>query len=165
MRSFGNESRIREQGESRMTDNRSSIWNNKLTGRPKIDGMLEISQSSNRIFIGGDPAALRSLARLLTWLADIDQNALRTQPDGERCHVHLHANDAEGFNSLTPFSMETEVCRLDAKGTGEFPEKYYRLNSGPGRTATGLGNAANSNKATRSARKKAGGRGIKRKDE
>jgi hypothetical protein len=40
--------------------------------------------------------------------------------------VHLHTRDAEGFNSLTPFSSETELCRLDAKGTGDFPEKYRK---------------------------------------
>jgi len=69
---------------------------------------------------------LRSLAELLTWLADVDQASLSAQPDGERCHVHLHATDAEGFNSLTRFSSETEVCRLDAKGTGDFPDHYRK---------------------------------------
>jgi len=101
-----------------------------MIGRPRIEGSLEISKSRNSIFIGGDPIALRSLAKLLIWLADVDQGSLSSQPSGERCHVHLHASGPEGFNSLTPFSSETEVCRLDAKGTGEFPEKYCRLNRG-----------------------------------
>jgi hypothetical protein len=101
-----------------------------MRGCPKIEGKLEISKSRTGIFIGGDPRAFHSLARLLDWLANIDQESLAQQPDGERCHVHLHARDAEGFNSLTPFSSETELCRLDAKGTGEFPERYHELGKG-----------------------------------
>lgn len=101
-------------------------WINDTIGSPKIEGNLEISVSRAGVFVGGDPDGLRSLARLLNWLANVDQELLLTQPDGERCHVHLHARDAEGFNSLTPFSVETEVCRLDAKGTGDFPERYRR---------------------------------------
>jgi len=108
------------------SNNRSVVWDNKLMGRPRIEGSLEISTSRDGVFIGGDPEALRSLAGLLTWLADVDQRSLSTQPDGERCHAHLHANGPAGFNSLTPFSVEREVCRLDAKGTGEFPERYRR---------------------------------------
>ena len=110
-----------------MADSIDIGWMNDMTGSPNIEGSLEISKCRTGIFIGGDPAALRSLAKLLTWLANIDQESLSAQPDGERCHVHLHARDAEGFNSLTPFSIETELCRLDAKGTGEFPEEYREL--------------------------------------
>ena len=109
-----------------MTDNDRTGWVNDQTGNPKITGTLEISALSHGIFIGGDPEGLRSLARLLTWLASVDQESLSTQPDGERVHVHLYASDTEEFNSLTPFSEATELCRLDAKGTGEFPEKYKR---------------------------------------
>ena len=101
------------------------VWVNNMQDHPRIEGNLEISSHHQGIFIGGDPKGLRSLARLLAWLADTDQESLSTQPEGERCHVHLHANDVRGFNSLTRFSNETEICRLDAKGTGEFPE-YYR---------------------------------------
>jgi len=63
---------------------------------------------------------------LLVWIADVDQEAISSQPDGERFHVHLSGKDAPGFASLTPFSANTELCRLDAKGTGELPEKYRR---------------------------------------
>jgi hypothetical protein len=110
-----------------MSDNSHIVWENKLIGRPRIEGSLEISKDRTGIFIGGDPCALRSFAKLLVWMANINQESLVTQPDGERCHVHLHARDAEGFNSLTPFSSETEICRLDAKGTGEFPKQYQKL--------------------------------------
>jgi hypothetical protein len=112
-----------------MDDHDGVGWVNDMTGSPKIEGRLEISRCRTGIFIGGDPDALRSLARLLLWLARVDQESLSTQPDGERCHVHLHARDAEGFNSLTAFSEETELCRLDAKGTGDFPAKYHGLGS------------------------------------
>jgi hypothetical protein len=99
-------------------------WVNSALDSPRIEGTLEISKSREGIFIGGDPRALRSLAQLLIWIANVDQEQIPTQPDGSRFHVHLHANDAAGFNSLTRFSAETQICRLDAKGTGAFPEKY-----------------------------------------
>ncbi len=95
--------------------------------RPAIEGNLEVSRAQDGLRIAGDPEGLRSLARLLMWLADVDQESHPTMPDGERCHVHLHAGEPiESFNSLTRFSEETELCRLDAQGTGEFPEKYSR---------------------------------------
>jgi hypothetical protein len=101
------------------------VWVNDYTGYPRIKGQVEISTSRNGVFVGGDPDGLRSLAQLLTWIADVDQEALGTQPDGERFHVHLHAR-IPGISCLTDFSVETQLCRLDAKGTGEFPTKYVR---------------------------------------
>jgi hypothetical protein len=108
-----------------VTDQDDAVWVNDTCGRPQIKGLLEISRNEEGIFIGGDPNGLRSLAQVLLWLADVDQNA-RPMPDGERCHVHLHAKDAEGFNSLSPFSEETQLCRLDAKGTGALPPRYRK---------------------------------------
>jgi hypothetical protein len=96
----------------------------KRKGSPAIEGLLEVSKRRSGVFIGSDPAALRSLARLLTWLADVNQETLPNMPDGERCHVHLHAGKPAPWNSLTPISAETELCRLDAKGTGDLPERY-----------------------------------------
>jgi hypothetical protein len=119
--------RVLAQRKLRMTARKCTGWVNDMTGSPKIQGNLEISKNESGIFIGGDPDGLRSLARLLTWLADIDQNSLDRMPDGERCHLHLHAHDAEGFNSLTWFSEEAELCRLDAKGTCDLPPKYQEL--------------------------------------
>lgn len=93
---------------------------------PTIKGNIEISKRRSGVFIGGDPEGLRSLAKLLNWLADIDQECDDGIPVGERRHVHLHACDAvDSFNSLTPTSVETEIGRLDAKGTGSFPNRYY----------------------------------------
>ena len=87
---------------------------------PKIKGNLEISKGRNGIFFGGDPKGLRSLAELLNWLADADQESNPNMPDGEREHTHLFCGPA--YNHLLPHSVSTELSRLDAKGTGEFPK-------------------------------------------
>jgi hypothetical protein len=88
----------------------------------EIKGLLEISKSRRGVFIGGDPDGLRSLAKILVWLADVDQETHPTMPDGEREHTHLHVG--KPYVHLTQLSVETEVCRLDAKGTGELPDYY-----------------------------------------
>ena len=98
-----------------MAKHRCKNWVNDITQSPKITGNLEISKSATGIFIGGDPEALRSLSRLLNWLADVDQESLAAMPKEERYHVHLHANGPRAFACLTRFSEETELCRLDAK--------------------------------------------------
>jgi hypothetical protein len=89
-----------------------------------IHGNLEVSKNRHGVFIGGDPDGLRSLAKLLIWLAEVDQNAHPNMPDGEREHVHLYPNTI--YAQLTEFSATTELCRLDAKGTGDFPVKYQK---------------------------------------
>jgi hypothetical protein len=93
---------------------------------PAVKGAVEITHDRHGVFIGGDPEGLRSLASLLQWLADADQE-IQKMPDGERMHVHLHPKIGNiGFDSLTEGSEETEVCRLDAKGTGELPLGPFR---------------------------------------
>jgi hypothetical protein len=42
-------------------------------------------------------------------------------PDGEREHTHLSRG-----THLSEFSALTELCRLDAKGTGDLPDKYNK---------------------------------------
>lgn len=54
---------------------------------PGVDGIVEISRIDDGIFIGGHPEGLRSLAGLLIWLADVDQDQMSTMPDGEGCHI------------------------------------------------------------------------------
>lgn len=92
----------------------------------RIVGNLEISKDRTQIFIGGDPKGLRSLAKILIWLANINQELHPNMPDGEREHVHLYTAKLSPNNCLTQFSITTELCRLDAKGTGVFPEKYRK---------------------------------------
>ena len=84
-----------------------------------VHGHLEISQGDHGVFIGGDPEGLHSLARLLDFLDHVNQDGISRMPDGEREHTHL----TPGYQ-LSKNSIETEVCRLDAKGTGEFPTGY-----------------------------------------
>jgi hypothetical protein len=128
-------------------------WVNDMTPSPKISGNLEISKFPTGIFIGGDPEALRSFAKLLTWLADVDQESLAAMPKEERYHVHLHANGPKAFACLTRFSEETELCRLDAKGTGAFPDKYRAArNRGPR-------DISNTRRRTRDTDKRAGRKG------
>ena len=88
---------------------------------PKIEGKINIFPSIldgniAKVTIIGDPKGLNSLAKLLQWLADFDQNK-NYDPVGEREHIHLHANEPLGWHSC-----EVEVCRADAKGTGELPD-------------------------------------------
>jgi hypothetical protein len=91
----------------------------------RIIGTLEISKNRHGILIIGDPKGLRSLAKLLVWLADVDQETHPNMPDGDREHVHLHPAVKKGpFAHLTQFSTLTELCRLDAKGTGDLPPRY-----------------------------------------
>jgi hypothetical protein len=85
----------------------------------EIKGTLQISNERSGVFIGGDPDGLRSLARILNWLADIDQEAYQGIPIGERVHTHLSGKAP--YAQLTQISTDTELCRLDAKGTGKFP--------------------------------------------
>jgi hypothetical protein len=92
---------------------------------PKIKGNLEISKHRAGIFIGGDPEGLRSLGELLHWLADCDQEADPNLPVGEREHTYLYCG-----SQLTLQSVNTEVCRLDAKGAGEFPAYSKRSKRG-----------------------------------
>lgn len=95
-------------------------------GAPGLYGNVEISNQSDGIFIGGDPDGLRSLAALLLYLAECHEHPGFLMPRGSWCHVHLYAqHTVERLNSLTPLSVDTMITRLDAKGTGRFPEKYY----------------------------------------
>lgn len=58
---------------------------------PDVEGNVEISSEGETIFIGGNPKGLRSLANLLTFLADTNQEEIPYMPDGERDHTHLQA--------------------------------------------------------------------------
>lgn len=86
---------------------------------PPVCGNIEVEPCGQRIVVAGDPAGLRSLAELLTWLADLDQESMAHLPEGERAHVHLYPGSQISGNST-----ELELCRLDAKGTGAFPRGF-----------------------------------------
>ena len=91
---------------------------------PKNKGNIEISiipddAFGQGVFIGGDPEGLRSLAKLLLLLAELDQDAALKVSNETREHIHLRPHVRLSGNSAP-----TELCRLDAKITGEFPADF-----------------------------------------
>src|ERR1700710_1957728 len=71
------------------------------------------------ILIHGDPEGLRSFAKLLMKIADLDQEKETDFPIGAREHYHLRPN-----RELSKSSVMAIVGRLDAKGTGRFYANY-----------------------------------------
>ena len=89
---------------------------------PENNGKLDIYSDIDednfaKVTIMGDPDGLRYLSGILQALADYDQDSHSNLPKGEREHVHLHSKCQLGKHSC-----EVEVCRADAKGTGELPD-------------------------------------------
>ena len=82
----------------------------KLNIYPKVEG------DRCEVVIIGDPDGLRYLARLLSTIADFDQNT-SDAPSGSREHTHLVPETHLGY-----YSTPVEICRADAKETGEFPD-------------------------------------------
>ncbi len=99
----------------------------------KIEGHLDVFISHNEeefdgevskwdeILIHGDPKGLRSLAKLLIDIADLNQEEVNEKylPIGAREHYHLRPN-----LELSNSSNEVVVGRLDAKGTGVFYKRF-----------------------------------------
>lgn len=86
---------------------------------PNKKGILYIypiiyNGKTTKVNIDGNPDGLRYLASLLNYAAEIDQEKIGL-PDGERFHIHLNAGSQLGWHS-----SEVEICRADAKGTGEY---------------------------------------------
>lgn len=75
----------------------------------------------NEILIHGNPEGLRSLAKLLIEIADLNQEEVENKylPIGAREHFHLTPNI-----ELSKSSARVIVGRLDAKGTGSFYDRY-----------------------------------------
>ena len=71
------------------------------------------------ILIHGDPEGLRSFAKLLTRIADLNQDDIKDLPIGAREHIHLQPN----FDT-SKSSIEVIIGRIDAKGTGTFYDRY-----------------------------------------
>jgi hypothetical protein len=64
---------------------------------------------------------LKSFAKLLIKLADLKSRYLVTLPIGAREHVHLQPD----FN-ISKSSAQVIVGRIDAKGTGDFYDRYQQ---------------------------------------
>lgn len=92
---------------------------------PGIESNLEIfcyeEEGEQQINIHGDPAGLRSFAKLLISLAELDQDQLQGLPVGAKEHVHLDPD-----RQLSASSHRTIVGRLDAKGTGDFHDSFKK---------------------------------------
>lgn len=75
----------------------------------------------NEILLHGNPEGLRSLAKLLIEIADLNQEEVENKylPIGAREHFHLTPNI-----ELSKSSDRVIVGRLDAKGTGSFYDRY-----------------------------------------
>ena len=71
------------------------------------------------ILIHGDPEGLKSFAKLLTRMADLNQDDIIELPVGAREHIHLRPN-----LDLSESSLQVIVGRLDAKGTSVFYDRY-----------------------------------------
>lgn len=85
---------------------------------PKKAGHICINtkpEEPGELLICGDPEGLRYLAAVLTWLADFDQTK-SPYPVGSREHLHFRPGA-----HLDTHSRCVEICRADAKGTGELP--------------------------------------------
>ena len=99
--------------------------------KSEITGQLDIFVTDNEdefegaitkwqdILIHGDPEGLKSFARLLTKIADLNQDNIADLPIGAREHIHLRP----GID-ISKSSVEVIVGRIDAKGTGIFYDRY-----------------------------------------
>jgi hypothetical protein len=79
------------------------------------------TKTTKEILIHGDPEGLRSFAKLLNDLADLNQEEVDQKylPAGAREHYLLRP-DLE----LAKSSDQVVVGRLDAKGTGAFYDRF-----------------------------------------
>ena len=105
----------------------------KLVKGDEIEGELDIFVSHiedendgeitkwNEVLIHGNPQGLKSLAKLLLEIAELNQEEVEDKylPIGAREHYHLTPNI-----ELSRSSNTVIIGRLDAKGIGEFYERY-----------------------------------------
>jgi len=105
----------------------------KQTKGNEIEGQLDIFISHNEdendgeiikldeVLIHGNPEGLKSLAKLLIEIAELNQENVDEKylPTGAREHHHLKPGI-----ELSKSSIEVIVGRLDAKGTGKFYDRY-----------------------------------------
>ncbi len=99
----------------------------------EIEGELDIFVTHNEdeydgvitkweeVLIHGNPEGLKSLAKLLLEIAELNQEEVEDKylPNGAREHYHLRPNI-----ELSKSSNSVIIGRLDAKGTGEFYKSF-----------------------------------------
>ena len=110
----------------------------KLVKGDEIEGELDIFVSHiedendgeitkwNEVLIHGNPQGLKSLAKLLLEIAELNQEEVEDKylPIGAREHYHLTPNI-----ELSRSSNTVIIGRLDAKGIREFYERYISKKS------------------------------------
>jgi hypothetical protein len=100
-------------------------YQSEITGHLDIfiathkDGIEDEAINSQDILIHGDPEGLRSFAKLLIRIADLNQDDITEIPSGAREHIHLKPDI-----DISKSSVEVIVGRLDAKGAGNFYDRY-----------------------------------------
>jgi hypothetical protein len=87
-----------------------------IDNEDEFEGEIEKWQE---VMIHGDPEGLRSFAKLLIEIADLNQENRTDIPIGAREHYHLRP-DLE----LSKSSVKATVGRIDAKGTGRFYDRF-----------------------------------------
>ncbi len=88
----------------------------------EIDGVIE---KWDEVLIHGNPEGLKSLAKLLLEIAELNQEEVEDKylPNGAREHYHLRPNI-----ELSISSNNVIIGRLDAKGTGGSYERFIPKN-------------------------------------
>jgi hypothetical protein len=84
----------------------------------ELDG---VTSTWSEVLIHGNPEGLKSLAKLLMEIAELNQNDTEDKqlPTGARAHVHLRPGI-----ELSKSSCDVIVGRLDAKGSGAFFDRF-----------------------------------------
>jgi hypothetical protein len=82
------------------------------------------------VMIHGDPEGLKSFAKLLIKIANLNQENQTDIPNDAREHYHLRPNWELGKSSV-----EAIVGRIDAKGTGLFYDRYVAKDPGKNNTS------------------------------
>jgi hypothetical protein len=96
----------------------------------EIEGILDIfaaradddgTEKWSEILIHGNPEGLKSLAKMLIEIAELNQEKVdeKDLPDGAREHYSLRPGI-----ELSKSSNQVIVGRIDAKGTGAFYDRY-----------------------------------------
>ncbi|MNR37268.1 hypothetical protein D3C85_1552730 [compost metagenome] len=89
----------------------------------EIEGQLDIfiSHNEDELLIHGNPEGLKSFAKLLLEIAELNQEKVDDKylPIGGREHYHLRPGI-----ELSKSSIGVIVGRLDAKGTGNFYDRF-----------------------------------------
>jgi hypothetical protein len=100
------------------------IKGNEIQGN--LDIFIAKDEDGQEILIHGDPKGLKSFAKLLLEIANLNQEEIKDKylPIGTREHYHLRPGI-----ELSKSSDLVILGRLDAKGTGKFFDRFISKKS------------------------------------